>query len=545
MKKFYFILSLVLGFFFSQAQNLANNGGMESWTDGVIDIWTSEEGTTISQETSIVSEGSSAAKFHVTTGTQGSTDFRQTISVEIGKTYALSVDVYQMDATSKARVYANGFATYSDPELVNQWQTLTAEFTAEATGDAQVGLRFYDLPDVFNPEVGSMVIADNYTVTCTDCDSTEPALFVTSPANNAVLPVGTTDVTVEFTTDNFQIGATDAGLDGHLHYTVNDGSMTMYYSNDPIQLTGLAAGEYTVNLWLVDNAHQSLDPEVTANVTFTIPTQSGVANIAELRAGNEGNVYTLTGEAILTMQQDFRGQKWIEDQTGAILIDDNNGVITTTYNRYDGITGITGTLASYNGTMQFLPSEDPGAASSTGNTIEPQVITVSAFNANPEMYQSELVKFENVTYSGEATTWENGSNYTFTASDVPEDALAVRTNFYNVDYIGTDVPTATVHLVGIAGAFNGTAQVYPRDNNDIITDLAVNDLTLDSKAVKVAVANNVLNVKGFDAKQIKVYNVNGAQVANNAFVGNLNAGVYIAVMINEEGQTVNVKFIKK
>lgn len=545
MKKFYFILSLVLGFSFSQAQNLVNNGGMESWTDSVIDIWTSEEGTTISQETSIVSEGSSAAKFHVTTGTQGSTDFRQSISVEIGKTYTVSVDVYQMDATSKARVYANGFATYSDPELVNQWQTLTAEFTAEATGEAQVGLRFYDLPDVFNPEVGSMVIADNYTVTCTDCNSTEPALFVTSPSNNTVFPVGTTDVTVEFTTDNFQIGATDAGLDGHLHYTVNGGSMTMYYSNDPIQLTGLAAGEYTVNLWLVDNAHQSLDPEVAANVTFTIPTQSSVANIAELRAGNEGNIYTLTGEAILTMQQDFRGQKWIEDQTGAILIDDNNGVITTTYNRYDGITGITGTLASYNGTMQFLPSEDPGAASSTGNTIEPQVITVSAFNANPEMYQSELVKFENVTYSGDATTWENGSNYTFTASDVPEDALAVRTNFYNVDYIGTDVPTARVHLVGIAGAFNGTAQMYPRDNNDIITGLAVNDLTLDLKAVKVAVANNVLNVKGFDAKQVKIYNVNGVQVANNTFVGNLNAGVYIAVMINEEGQTVNVKFIKK
>jgi hypothetical protein len=71
---------------------------------------------------------------------------------------------------------------------------------------------------------------------------------------------------------------------------------------------------------------------------------STVNTIAELRAGTIGNDYTLNGEAVVTFVQGFRNQKFIEDGTAAILVDDNNGVITSALAAGDGITGLTGTL---------------------------------------------------------------------------------------------------------------------------------------------------------------------------------------------------------
>ncbi|MDZ4183223.1 MAG: hypothetical protein U1B83_10135, partial [Candidatus Cloacimonadaceae bacterium] len=85
-----------------------------------------------------------------------------------------------------------------------------------------------------------------------------------------------------------------------------------------------------------------------------------VANIAALRASATGStVYTLTGEAVLTFKQTFRNQKFIQDATAAILVDDLNNIITTVYNIGDGITGISGTLTEFGGMKQFTPTANP------------------------------------------------------------------------------------------------------------------------------------------------------------------------------------------
>lgn len=439
MKKFYTLIMALP--FVAFAQNIAVNGDMEEWTDGALTTWTSEEGTTISEETATVSEGSKAASFLVTTQSQGNTDFRQTVSVEAGTVYNVSVDIYQMDGSARARLYVGDYRGYSDPETLNEWQTLTYEYTSTEAGDIGIGLRFYDISDNWT-DAGSTIIVDNFQM--------------------------------------------------------------------------VSAG--------------------TATVTE-------VATIAELRAGNVGSQYTLTGEAVITMQQAYRGQKWIQDDTAAILIDDNDGVITTTYNMYDGITGITGQLGEYNGVMQFVPLENTAAASSTNNTVEPQELTIAEFNANIDTYESELVKFVEVTTDATGN-WENGTNYTFATSDAPEDALAVRTNFYDVDYIGTELPTVSVDIVGIAGEFNGAAQMYPRMDADIEEHMSTNNVDLTAAKAKVYVANNQLNVVNFDAKEIKVYNLNGKVVANSNFVGQLPAGIYVAVMQDANGKTISVKFKK-
>ena len=543
MKNLYLLL-LLIPFSFAFGQNIVENGGMEDWTDGVLDVWTNEAGTVITPEFTTFFEGVSAAKFQVVTTTQGDTDFRQSVPVEIGKTYTVSVDVFQLDDGSRARIYATDYGPYSDETLVNQWQTVSWEFTADATGDVEVGLRFYDTA-TFNAETGSFIIVDNYMVECVDCNSTATELFITSPEDGAILPAGTTEIMLEFVVNNFEIGATDAGLDGHVHYTVDGGSTMMHYSENPINITDLDTGSHTVNLWLVDNNHQPIEPEVNASVTFSIPMETIVSTVEELRTGlQDGSIYTLSGEAILTMQQDFRGQKWVQDETGGILIDDNAGVISTSYNLYDGISGLQGTISEYQGVIQFTPTADPGTASSTGNMITPPVVSVAALNADPDLYESQLIRIENLT-TDETGTWSGGGNYDFMASDIPEDIIVVRANFYDADYIGTNLPEGTVHLVGIASEFNGAAQLYPRDSNDIIDNLSVLDPNINRDLVKVAVANNELKIAGFEAEKIAIYNTNGQLVSSSIFVGNLQAGTYIAVMKNAEGKMVNIKFIKK
>lgn len=538
MKHFYLFL-LLIPFTFAVGQNVAVNGGMEDWTDGVLDVWSSEDGTVITQETTLVTEGSSAAKFQVITGTQGNTDFRQNVAVEIGKTYQVSVDVYQLDNASKTRIYATDYGTYSDPALVGEWQTITYEFTASETGSVPVGLRFYDEADVFDAEVGAFVIIDNYTVTCSDCATTSPEIFISSPSEGEVLAAGTTQTTVDFVVNNFVVGT-----DGHVHYSLNDGATQMLYSTDAFILSGLTSGSHTLNMWLVDGDHNALDPEASATVNFSIPGQNEVSSIAELRAGaTDGSIYTLTSEAVITMQQDFRGQKWIQDVTGAILIDDNDGVISTAYNQYDGVSGLQGTLSVFRGLLQFIPTADVGVVTSTANEVMPLVVTVEELNANIEAYESQLIKVENV--STEATgNWSPGSNYDFMQTGSAEN-LIVRTNFYDADYIGTALPEETVHLVGIASRFNDDAQIFPRDSEDIIDNLSVRNPDFNTALVKVAVANGELRVAGFDAKDIAIYNTNGQLVATSKAVANLAVGTYIAVMRNAEGQVVNVKFIKK
>ncbi|MCX6272966.1 MAG: DUF6130 family protein, partial [Bacteroidetes bacterium] len=95
-----------------------------------------------------------------------------------------------------------------------------------------------------------------------------PSLSITSPVNNATLYGNS--ATINFAVQNFIIGNPGTGIDGHIHYTVDGGSVVMYYTTAPITITGLAVGAHTVILQLVDNTHTPLNPDVTATVTFNM-----------------------------------------------------------------------------------------------------------------------------------------------------------------------------------------------------------------------------------------------------------------------------------
>ena len=83
-KHYSFLLSLFIMALFYQplSAQLVSNGDMESWTAGVVDGWTTiEDGITVTEESTIVRSGASAAAINVTTGDQSNTDFRQSLSL--------------------------------------------------------------------------------------------------------------------------------------------------------------------------------------------------------------------------------------------------------------------------------------------------------------------------------------------------------------------------------------------------------------------------------------------------------------------------------
>ncbi len=233
------------------------------------------------------------------------------------------------------------------------------------------------------------------------------------------------------------------GTDGAvIHYTT-DGT-----DPDQTDTQYSASFQVTTNTTVKARAYKAgLDPSNIATVVYNFPTTTQIATIAELRVQTAGgaDIYELTGEAVLTFQQDFRNQKYIQDATAAILIDDDGGNITTSYNINDGITGITGTLSEYGGMLQFIPISDPGAATSSNNTITPEVITLDDLSADFEDYEAELVKVEGVVFADGGATFENGTVYAI--SDGSKANYNFRTTFYDVDYITTTIPSTSMDLI--------------------------------------------------------------------------------------------------
>ena len=238
------------------------------------------------------------------------------------------------------------------------------------------------------------------------------------------MAISTTSVgtTIRYTTD----GSTPTETNG-----------TIYTVGMPVSIsatTTLKAVAYGIG-YAISSVSEAL---------YIIPVD--VADIATLRAGTAGVYYRLTGVGVLSFKQTYRNQKYIQDSTAGILIDDLAIKITSTYNLYDGIRYIIGTVGEFGGMKQFTPVADPGAAYSIGNTITPQVITLSELVANFENYESELVKVSGVTFdtADGIITFANGTLYPMNTA-----TMNFRTTFYDMDYIGTIVPTGTVDVVGI------------------------------------------------------------------------------------------------
>jgi len=392
----------------------------------------------------------------------------------------------------------------------------------------------------------------NTATTVTVC-STAPSLAISSPLNGTTFNPNTTSVTVNIAVSNFTVafGA------GHIHYSVDGGTVVMKYDTAPIVLSGLSAGSHTVNVSLVNASHLPLSPPVNATVQFTIASFTNVANLAALRAdviaNGAGKYYQIASNPIVTFKRANRNQKYIQDATAGIVIDDALATITTTMVAGDAITGLQGQSLLYNGLLELTPISNATIASS-GNTVTPQVVTIASVLANPESYESELLQINGVTFdTTTSTTFAANTNYTITAPT----ATIFRTVFSatEVNYITQTIPTTATNIVAYLGKNTVSVATAPNlyfvsrslaDINLATNINAISGLSVYPNPVKNGVF--YINTNANAERIVTVFDVLGKQVFNTKTsdneinVSSLNAGVYM-IEITEEGKTVTKKLV--
>lgn len=532
-----FISSLSFG-------QIVTNGDFESWTGGVVDSWTSEAGTTVEEETTIVNGGTSSAKFTVTTQTQGDTDFRQTINVEAGKVYDVSVWVYQADNGARARIFFDGYQGYSDPDMLNTWQEVTYEYTAMTTGPIDIGLRFYDISSNWAAAGNmSVIYIDDYTVT--EQVTTTPSLTITAPTASSFAP-GTSSVDVEYVTQNVDL--MQAG--NYVNVTVNMDPTDVDVTS-PYTVTTMNGGMYDVTVELYEN-NMVVDTQM---VSFSVGSETQVATISDLRNGTIGDYYELTGQAVISyiVTEGTRNQKYIQDGNAGILIDDVAGTLSTPLNIGDGIVGLKGQLTQFSGVLQFVPSENLPGAATTGNSITPIDVTVSELETNGEVYESRLIRVVDVTFDAADVggMFTDNTNYDVTLVG-GSDMTVCRVSFGDEDLIGTTIPGTHTNITGLGGEFNGTRQVFPRYASDIENALSTTDVeTASFSMYPNPVSGNTVTISSAsnNTKNIAVYSIIGKQVINTTItntldVSGLQTGVYV-VKITENGRSATKKLVIK
>ncbi|MBS4013732.1 MAG: Ig-like domain-containing protein [Bacteroidetes bacterium] len=265
-------------------------------------------------------------------------------------------------------------------------------------------------------------------------------------------------------------------------YIVIESNTWAHYQQYIVAANTHAAGEFIFSLRNTNVSHSHL---IIDNVTITEILPVEVSSIADLKAGEIGLLYKLTEEAVISYQQAYRNQIFIQDATAGILIDDPNNIISTVYNIGDGITNIKGTLALYSGMYQLLPFENSGPASSTGNVIIPIERTLSEITSAD---QAMLIKFTNVAFDDE------GNFVVGTAYDIsdPSGDGVFRTNFYNANYIGTAIPTVTCNITALIIENNSVLQLTARSLEDFY--IYSNDATLSMFMINGVL--NALNLSG-------------------------------------------------
>ncbi len=343
-----------------------------------------------------------------------------------------------------------------------------------------------------------------------------PMIVVSSPNGGESWAKGTAQTIIWSSanfTGNVKIELLNNGTPAVLAATVtNNGSWT--WNIPETQALGAA---YKVR---ISDAADG-NPVDESNSTFSIVGINAIANLAALRAATADNatIYTITGNVTVTYSQTFRHQKFVQDGTAGILVDDNSGIIATTYNEGDVIHNLTGKLYLYGTVLEFIPTSDPGAPVATGNIIIPQEISLSEFVNNYNNYDAEIIRIEDVTIDSTGT-FANGKRYPI--HDDSANGRYLRTSFYDMNYIGTEIPAEAITITGICNNRADGIYFTPRHNDDLYSLAVEEGIQTPNKTAMKSIYPNPFNPSTtlaytLDKSQnieISVYNLKGQKVTN-------------------------------
>ncbi|MFO8030026.1 MAG: DUF4623 domain-containing protein [Cyclonatronaceae bacterium] len=253
----------------------------------------------------------------------------------------------------------------------------------------------------------------------------------------------------------------------------NQVTLTLGAVDDLLEANGLNVGDILEGDWTV--TAEAGDVVQFATTPFEISLERGVVtippaeyeSISELLQNAEiGEEAILTNEVIVTfVSPSFRNQHYLSDTTGAVLVDDDSGVLTGLA-RGDGITGFYFEFSEFSGTTQLIPLEDIDA-STTGNDLPFWETTLADFEY---MGEPRLMRVENVLFQQEGN-FEGSTNYGIIDPTVSSPGT-YRTHLGDSDVIGQPIPQALVNVFGIAAEFSGNPQLYAT-HYDLFEEVAV------------------------------------------------------------------------
>ena len=404
---------------------------------------------------------------------------------------------------------------------------------------------------------------DNVTITSQELGPDTDAPFVAS-----VTPSGNT-LAVVFNEALDQTTAENAGnyaLDNSIAVTgatLNGSVVTLAVS--PALTEG---NTYTLIVNNVADVAGNVMAPDTVTFTYGVSSDFQVDNIAALRAkwtdeldvngthfGND--VYKLTGHVIVTgINDSYRHQIFIQDATGAIVIDDPNGKVTSALETGDEIANLYGKLTDYYGLLQFAVSEDFNEpAISIYNDVTPLTVTVAEMQNVEYMnaHQCELIRMEDVTFN-ETGTFVNGTKYTLTQDGTS--GTGVWIHFYNVAGItGEAIPTTPTNLTGVNKISYSQYYLIPRVAADLGTGvpqyLTENDVVVYPNPVADQLTVS-LRTNAFQVSDLAVYDISGKLVLSQPVADNqirmsaqqLAAGNYF-LRLSDGKHSVTTKFVKR
>ena len=265
-----------------------------------------------------------------------------------------------------------------------------------------------------------------------DFSNDDISIEITSPSDGET--VFSSEIQVEFSVSNFTIGAVGSGADGHIHYQYAGGDEGMHYSTDPIELTDLTDGGYVLGLWLVDNDHQTLDPNVADTVNFTVSMAfTAIHDIQYVADPDADDESPLNGQAV-TINGVVTAEFWGSDQYRYMHVQDAegpwNGIVCFEYDGWDdfewvddignSVSGpaegdqvtLTGTVEEYYNLTELASITSGILHGPADEMISPSVVAVGDIG---EAYEGCLIEVNDVTVSNPDLgygEWEfsNGTN---------------------------------------------------------------------------------------------------------------------------------------
>ncbi len=285
---------------------------------------------------------------------------------------------------------------------------------------------------------------------------------------------------------------------------------------------------------------------------FGFPMERTAKTLAELRnfAADNTTEYLYTGRATVTYTQSNRNQKFIQDSTAAIVIDDNNGVIVSSMLQGDAVTNLKGKLTSYYGLLQFVPTENPTDIDPDGDNITPIIITLSDLDDTTLMFakQCMLAQVQGVTFASADGSAKFVVNTQYTLNDGSMDREAMRTHFYDANYIGDVIPSTKEDITGIIIYSYNVNYIVPRSRIDMKESVGIEEVDSEELSIYPNPVRDILNINA-EVSKVEIFAVNGQQLltsqSNSINISNLPAGMYFVRAQLLNGKVAISKFVKR